>query len=397
MRADLVIAGAGCAGLSLAVQLVLQAQRRGRRCPRIVLIDPRAGHDRDRTWCYWRFVDHPFAAAVSHRWTRWLVREGDREVVRGSERHPYEHIPADGFYDMARKIVGGAPEVELRLGCEVQALCDRGDEVEVTTSDGVVRAPLVFDSRPAAPASDGAGEVDLLQHFVGWEVEAPGPVFDPETPVLMDFAVAQTRGIHFMYVLPFSPTRALVETTYISPQLAPAAVYEDDLRAYLRGRFGLAEPRVRWTERGAIPMTTRPAALRSSPRVIHLGLRGGLAKGSTGYAFQAIQRASLALAHELLERPGQPPRVAAPRPAPAVAMDRVLLSHLQRRPARAPPLFFDLFKNLPADLLCRFLSDHAEALDYPRVMLATPMAEMTGAVLRSRGLWLRAASPTRWR
>ncbi|MCY0992849.1 lycopene cyclase family protein [Nannocystis sp. ILAH1] len=392
MRADYVIAGAGCAGLSLAVQIALQSRRRGVPCPRVVLIEPRARHARDRTWCYWRFVDHPFAAAVRHRWTRWRVADADRSRVRGSERHPYEHVPSDVFYDMALGTLAEFPEIELRRGCAVRAIRETASGCEVVTDAEVVQARLVFDSRPGPAPAPGGDEVDLLQHFVGWEVEAPAPVFDPEVPTLMDFAVDQSRGIHFMYVLPFAPTRALVETTYISPASLPDATYEDDLRGYLRARYGLTAPEVRWRERGAIAMTSRPAALRQSPRVIHLGLRGGLAKGSTGYAFQAIQRASELLARELLERPGAPPRVPAPRPAAAVAMDRVLLAHLQRTPSRGPPLFVDLFERLPPDLLCRFLSDHAGPLDYPRVMLATPMAEMTAAVVRSRALWLRAAT-----
>lgn len=385
-----MIAGAGCAGLSLAVHLTSQARRRGRPCPRIVLVEPRGAYRRDRTWCYWRFVEHPFQAAVTRRWTRWRVREGAREVVRGSQRHPYEHVPADGFYDLALQTLREFPEVELRLGCEVRSIIDRGDEVEVTTSAGPVRAALAFDARPAPPPVGGADEVDLLQHFLGWEVTAPRAAFDPDTPTLMDFAVSQERGIHFMYVLPYSPTRALVETTYFSPATLPDAVYEADLREYLRARHGQTDVAIEWVERGAIPMTTRPAALRQSPRVVNIGVRGGLAKGSTGYAFQAIQGASAALARELLDRPGEPPSVAAPRPAPAVAMDRVLLSHLQRSPGRAPQLMVDLFERLPPDLLCRFLSDQARPLDYPRVMLATPLLEMTGAVVRSRALWLRA-------
>lgn len=392
MRADYVIAGAGCAGLSLAVQIATQARRLGRPCPRVVLLEPRVEYVRDRTWCSWRFEDHPFAAAVSHRWTRWRVAEGDRSLVRGSTRHAYEHIPADAFYAQALAILRGSPEVELRLGCAARAIHERGEGVEVVTDDGVVSGALAFDARPAPAPEPDAEEVDLLQHFVGWEVEAEAAVFDPTTATLMDFTVDQSRGIHFMYVLPFAPTRALVETTYFSPAALPDAVYEDDLRGYLRARFGLSAPAVRWREQGTILMTTRPASPRQSPRVVNLGLRGGLAKGSTGYAFAAIQRFSAALARELLARPGAPPTVPAPRPAPAVAMDRVLLAHLQRTPSRGPPLFVDLFERLPADLMCRFLSDRAGPLDYPRVMLASPMAEMTAAVVRSRALWLRAAS-----
>lgn len=386
-----MIAGAGCAGLSLAVQLATQARARGRACPRVVLVEPRTEYRRDRTWCYWRFVEHPFAAAVTRRWTRWMVREGERRVVRGSEAHPYEHVASDVFYDLARETLGRFPEVELRMGERVVAVEEGADAAAVTTSAGRLRARVVFDSRPGEPVRGEAGaeEVDLLQHFVGWEVEAPRAVFDAETPVLMDFAVSQARGLHFLYVLPFSATRALVETTYITPATLPDAVYEADLREYLALRFGLAEPALGFVERGAIPMTTRPVVPRAGPRVIHLGLRGGLAKGSTGYAFQAIQGFSAALARELLDRPGVPPTPPRPRPPAAEAMDRVLLSHLRRTPDRGPQIFVDLFEKLPADLMCRFLSDAARPLDYPRVMLASPLAEMTGAVLRSRALWLR--------
>ncbi len=384
-----MIAGAGCAGLSLAVQLVVQARRRGLACPRVVLVEPRTRYERDRTWCYWRFVEHPFTAAVTHRWTRWQVREGARAVVRGCDAHPYEHVAGDAFYAVARQILAECPEVELRLGCAVGEIAEAGDGVVVETSSGAVRAALAFDSRPAGPPVAGADEVDLLQHFVGWEVEAAAPVFDPEVPMLMDFAVSQARGLHFLYVLPFTATRALVETTYVTPDLLPAAVYEDDLRAYLAERYGIPAPVIRFVERGAIPMTTRPAAPRRSPRVVHLGLRGGLAKPSTGYAFQAIQAHAAALASELLARPGAPPRLPPVRAQAAEAMDRVLLSHLRRAPERGPGLFVDLFERLPAELLCRFLSDAARPLDYPRVMLATPLLEMTGAVVRSRALWMR--------
>lgn len=392
VRADYLIAGAGCAGLSLAVHLAQQARRRGRECPRIVLLEPRTTYRRDRTWCGWRFAEHPFAAAVQHRWSRWLVREGERTVVRACARHPYEHVASDAFYALAQEILRAHPQVELRTGTQVEELHARGDEVVAETSAGRVRASLAFDSRPAPQGPGGDDEVELLQHFRGWEVEAGRPVFDPETPVLMDFAVPQENGLHFLYVLPFTSTRALVESTYISPAPLPEQVYAADIRAYLERRHGLRDPEIVFEERGEIAMTTRPFAPRQAPRIVNLGLRGGLAKASTGYAFQAIQEFSAALAGALLDRPGAPPEPPAPRPEAAVAMDRVMLAYLRRRPERGPGLFVDLFERLPPELLCRFLTDHARPLDYPRVMLSTPLGEMTGEVVRSRALWLRPAA-----
>lgn len=390
--ADALIVGGGCAGLSLAVHVVEAARRSGRACPRVLVVEPRTAYTRDRTWCAWRMIDHPFAAAVRHRWTRWAVQDGGRRVVRGSERHPYEHVAADAFYEVARARIAAAPAVELRLGVTVDDIRERGDHVAVETSAGPLRAARVFDGRPGlAPTDTGVDEVALLQHFVGWEVEAPRDCFDPEVVEMMDFATSQARGLHFLYVLPFSRRRALVEATYISAAPLPAAQYEADIRGYLARKHGLEEFAVLFREAGQIPMTTRPAVASASPRVVHIGLRGGLAKPSTGYAFQAIQTFSAELAARIVARPGAPARPPAPRSAAAVAMDRVFLSYIDRHPLRAPALFVDLFEKLPPALLCRFLTDHGGPLDSLRVMASTPLGQMTAEVLRSRARWLRSA------
>ncbi len=394
--ADALILGGGCAGLSLAVQIVDAARRRGRGCPRVVIVEPRTHYVRDRTWCGWHLDDHPFAAAVDRRWTRWAVADDRRRVVRGTAEYAYEHVPADAFYAVARDRLAGVPQVALQLGVQATAVDDQGSAVEVATTQGSLRASVVFDTRPppSQPLASRVDEVDLIQHFVGWEVEAPRPCFDPEVVELMDFAVDQTAGLHFLYVLPQTSTRALVETTYMSPSTLPAAHYDADLRGYLGERYGLAEFAVTFTESGQIPMSTRPARLQSSPRVVQLGLRGGAAKPSTGYAFAAIQRQAAVLAERFVAAPGRPVAPVAPRPATSVAMDRVFLSVLARHPARAPALFVDLFESLPPALLCRFLCDRASAVDSLRVMASTPLATMTAEVLRSHRRWLRPAVQT---
>lgn len=390
LDADVLIVGAGCAGLSLAVHVVQTARRSGRRCPRILLLEPRAAYRRDRTWCGWKVgPQHPFAAAVSHRWTRWAVQDGRRRVVRGSTRHPYEHVAADVFYAVAQAELATVPQATLRLGVTVHALEDRGGFVVAETSAGAVRAAVAFDSRPAvAERATGVEEVELLQNFVGWEVDAGRAVFDAEVAEVMDFAVSQARGLHFMYVLPFTPRRALVEATYFTAAAIDAAQCEADIRGHLRGKYGV-EGAVMFRERGAIPMTTAPASSRSSPRVVNIGLRGGLAKPSTGYAFAAIQEFSAALAERILIRPGEPVSPPAARPISAVTMDRVFLSYIDRHPERAPALFVDLFEKLPPELLCRFLTDHAGPLDNLRVMASTPLGQMAAEVVRSRARWLR--------
>lgn len=386
-----MIAGGGCAGLSLAVELA-SAMSAGPR-PRVIVVEPRARYVHDRTWCLWPVRAHAFESAVQHRWHRWQVRTATRTIRRESADTPYVHIPSGAFYERALACLQRCAEVEVRLGEAVTAIDDAGDHVVVTTPRGPLRARLAFDSRPAPAGPPGPGAADdvtILQHFVGWEVCVDRPCFDPSTATLMDFAVPQDDGIHFVYVLPFAADRALVEDTYMSATPLPTAVYEGRLRAYLAARFGVDAFEIGFRERGAIPMTTAAIEPRRSPRIIHIGVRGGAVRASTGYAFLAIQGQCRALAAQVLAAGAAAiPEPTPPRGAMAVTMDRVFLSHLDRRPDRAPELFADLFERLSPDLLIRFLSDVASPLECMRVMRALPMGEMSGAVLRARGRLLR--------
>ena len=66
----------------------------------------------------------------------------------------------------------------------------------------------------------------LLQHFMGWEITTETPVFNPEIGTLMDFSLSQQHGITFMYILPVSPNRALVEYTLFTGEVLPKEEYK---------------------------------------------------------------------------------------------------------------------------------------------------------------------------
>ncbi|MGF1526756.1 MAG: lycopene cyclase family protein [Candidatus Competibacterales bacterium] len=381
----MAIIGAGCAGLSLACALVGRERR-------VVALEPRRQYAKDRTFCHWDVHPHPFGAAISHRWRRWLVRFQGREVV-ASGRYQYCHIPGDAFYRLALERLAGAANVELRLGWRVEAIAGpmADGRMEVVADRGRILAHQVVDSRPPAwgpPASPPTQGVHWVQHFVGYRLEANGPVFDPTTVTLMDFDVPQTHGIHFFYVLPFSATEALVEATFFSPQPLDLDHYHRAIVDYCAQRFGLvlADCRLLERERGAIPMTTEPLA-RPRGAAIPVGTNGGAVKPSSGYGFAAIQRHVPHLVAALeAHRPPPPPRERLP-----LALDRIFLAFIQRYPARAPGLLFQLFERVEADRLVRFLSDAATVGDYAAVMAAMPAGALTKEALRSHRLWLAPA------
>ena len=96
----------------------------------------------------------------------------------------------------------------------------------------------------------------MLQHFSGYEITADHDVFDSTTAILMDFRCDQSRGMHFIYCLPFSARNALVESTLFSPELAPKPFYDSAIRRYLKEIIGIDDYRITRREKGVIPMAT---------------------------------------------------------------------------------------------------------------------------------------------
>ena len=368
---DVAILGGGLAGLSLAVRLARQPALR------VLVIEPREAYRRDRTWCCWRIHDHPFGDAVAGRWTQWSVAdEAGRAVVRGSGRYPYELIPADRVYDSARRIMAAAPGIDLRLGTSATRVAEYRDHVAIETGEGSVTADFVFDSRPPV-ASSGA----LVQRFLGQEIETERPCFEPGRAVLMDFAVPQHAGAtRFMYVLPLSPTVALLEDTWFAPAGLALPDPRAAIREYLGSRYGGPGYRVLFEEEGAIPMDPALQAPDTTGRVVPIGSAGGAVKPTSGYAFLAVQRMADALASDLAAgRAPAPPR---PRTGTAQWMDAVFLTALRDRPEDGPAIFHSLFRRCRPEPLIRFLNDLASPADIAEVVAATPKLVMIAAAAR---------------
>lgn len=384
MRAPIVIVGAGCAGLSLAVELVERGLSDGQR---VVLLDARKEYVRDRTWSFWNVIPHRFESAITRRYARWQVQNLERNATHESRDLSYCSIPSDAFYEIARERLGRRKgQVDLVLDAHVSSVDDRGQSVLVTSTAGDVEADWVFDSRPDTTRRPLASDVSLLQHFVGHTVELDRPAFDPSVATLMDFRVTQEHGIHFMYVLPESPTRALLESTFFTAERAAPGVYERAISAYARERLNANVVHVVSREEGVIPMTTASFNAHPSKRVHRIGLAGGFAKPSTGYAFLASQKYAALAANAYAE--GKLDREIVVRDKRKAFLDAVFLSYLVRHPENAPSLFVDLFDATPPDVLIRFLSETSSPLDELRGMQALPTAPFAGEALRSRRTWM---------
>ncbi len=255
-------------------------------------------------------------------------------------------------------------------------------------TEGTYHAKYVFDGVLPPPAPR-RGDITLRQHFFGQTVQTAEPVFDPSRATLMDFDVDQTaRGLHFMYVLPFSPTQALVENTYVGKDCTvPPDEHRRQIAEYVRGRWHLCDYETLREEGGSLPMTTQRFPLRRGKRVFFIGTVAGGVKPSSGYAFARIGEHTRLLARAFAAgRLDTVPQQLAPRKFGF--LDTVFLTALARRPAHFPAVFYTLFKRVPPTRLTRFLSETSTWQDDLLILGALPKARFLRAALHSLPLWM---------
>ena len=389
LDADVVIAGAGLSGLSLAVALLDAGLPDDAR---VALLDPRETlSGADRTWCFFDLVPHAFESAITHRWSRWRARDGGHEVIRSAPGIEYCRIPGERFYELAlERLAAAGGRVEILRGVTVDKLESRGAHVDVHTDAGVLRAGLAMDSRPPSltPTNDDGKDVHLLQHFRGRVVRSTEPVFEVDVATLMDFDVSQAHGIHFIYVLPFDAHTALVESTFFTGRLLPDAVYETAIENWLARRHPDVTFQTISHESGVIPMTTKPFDAWPSPRIVRIGTAGGHVKPSSGYAFLAVQRFVREFAPRVVSALSEggfaePPAARSQR---TTALDTIFLSYLRSSPERAPGTFYRLFERVPPGVLARFLSDEGTLADDLTVMRTSDSPRLALEAIRATPL-----------
>ncbi|OLT24773.1 lycopene cyclase [Nocardiopsis sp. CNR-923] len=378
---DLIIVGAGAAGLTLA-HSAAGAALPGTGVPRIALVEPPAGPARppERTWCFWERGPGPWDDALAARWDTLSV------VAPSGQR--YEQAISPLSYKMLRSRDFDA-HVRARLGphvhpctATVTAIEDGAERATVHASrpDGApvrLSAPHVFDSRPrSAPPA----RTTLLQHFRGWFVRTERDAFAPATASLMDLRTPRPRtGVSFGYVLPTSAREALVEYTEFNRQALDADGYESALRRYCEEVLGLGRYTVAAREQGVIPMTDGRFRTRAGRRVYRLGAAAGAIRPSTGYAFSGIQR-QVASVVRSLER-GRAPVPPVPHRRRHLAMDSVLLHGLDSGRLDGAEFFARLFaRNDTRDVL-DFLDGGSTLRRELALGATTPVAAMSAALL----------------
>jgi lycopene beta-cyclase len=347
---DYIIAGAGCAGLSL-VHYLLESSLKDSK---ILLIDPQGNHIPDKTWCYW--AENPLSIHPSehiHFWNELSLIHNNSKITKSLGKLNYYHLNSHDFYRSIYQKLNDHPNVHF-LKDEVLELRELSDAVHVRTKmNGSLQGSLVFDSR--LNPEDFKSNSSLKQIFTGWRVKSKSEIFDPKSLVLMEFPTIRSEHFDFFYVLPFSKTEALVEYTAYSKTPIADLTLKASLEKYLKSVFGAEQYDISFRESGIIPMTTRSTANTPSSRVLKMGTAAGWTKASTGYTFQVIQKNCQAIVAAL--ELGTLETMQLANPSRFSFYDNILLNIAHKWPEKLQDLFVNLFATSSAEVVLRFLSE----------------------------------------
>lgn len=286
---DVIIVGGGLAGLMQADIIADDPSE----TLRVAIIDPEPDSLSSKTFASWRLktsAPHRYSDCIENRWERFRITSTEGQTVAlDFGDYYYERIPGDRLLSYIKErlhndsrfhhVVDSVTTInETSNGQSTKNIA-----VVTTASGRRLKAKRIFNSVTVQ-------KPELLQYFLGFELETESDYFDPKLVDLMDFRLEQQGEVRFVYILPFDRRRALVEFTVFAAQRINSEACESILREYIARKLSLPNFRILKVETGAIPMTLQ-AEPKFPPTRVHsvietIGSAAGMVKASTGYSFQ---------------------------------------------------------------------------------------------------------------
>ena len=360
IKKDIAIIGGGSAGISLAVKL---------KHLTTVVVEPKQPDERDVSWALWAKSAQleELGSAIKGRWNQWRLVDHQREILHSSDNYHYISLSSADYLRNCESQL--SPNTQLVRDC-AEHIQSEGCGGNFSVAGQRYHAQHIFDSRPAKLDKQG-----LKQHFLGIEIQTKKPLTETKIATLMDFRVDQSRGLHFIYALPFSDRSLLIESTMISTTLEPMDWYRTAIYQWLKDQSIEIESITR-EEHGVIPMHE---TLAEDSTLTRIGAASGALRLSSGYAFTHIQQQISQLAAGIEQGEFKVPQVISGNIG---RLDKIFNRVLVAKPGLGVDLMMKTAGALDAEGFSRFMLGRATIKDWVKVILAMPKIPFLTQVFR---------------
>lgn len=371
---DIIVIGAGCAGLSF-----VSALNELSKSSRILILEQAPSIDKvpNRTWSYWTSKPDELKAYIWHEWQRWSLSTHSKEILSHSNELTYQSIKSDHYLPALLEKIKKNKNITVLFEKKIDKLIYASKTKIVTrTVSEQWFSQWVIDTRPPNEEAN----FELIQSFKGQYIRSSKPIFNPNVFGLMDNIVCKDNIIKFTYLLPNNHYECLIETTFLhQPDKLPDIEYH--LKKDLQ-RFGSHHPfKVIQSEHGRLPMTAKRFRQPKHKRHIKAGQSAGGLRPSSGYGFKRIIAwAQLAAQtyhkHQLIPYPNHHAFF-------SHKMDQIFLNTLKHMPEQAPTIFTALAEGLNGDEFGYFMMDKANISIWRKVIQALPTKTMLKGLTKS--------------
>ena len=355
---DYIICGGGASGLLLSNAFISDKFFNDKK---ILIIEKESKTSNDRTFGFWNDKESVLDEMVFKEWEFAEFKDSNSYNTFLLNPYKYKMIKSNQFYShIGNKILKAANFKYLNSNI------NEIDEINniVKTDDGEFSSSIIFSSI--------YNEVSfkkyplLKQHFIGWTIETKSETFDDNKITFMDFSVDQKDEIRFMYILPFSKNKALVEYTLFSKELISDDEYEKEITSYLKEN-NIQGYTIKEKEKGMIPMTCYPFFENNTDTYFQIGTAGGWSKPSTGYTIKnSIKKIDVVVESLKHDKPLSKIRFK----NRFWYYDLLFLDVLIASKGKGSQVFSDLFKNNDPIKIFKFLDENTSVVDELSIFLS---------------------------
>ena len=342
---DIIFAGWGASACILLNEMAKTKKLEGKR---ILILDPDEKQENDKTFCFWAEpsdeIFQDYKSIVSNSWNKIQINNNTAQTISPLK---YYHLNSIDLYNLARKIINNYDIEYLK---ESVLGIYKEDKLFIESDNKIYTSSWVFDGRPPDFSKLDKKDYYISQSFFGYKISLENSTFDSDVYHMMDFRVSQHTATQFIYILPYSKTKALVELTRFGKQILNQNEAEKELEKFIQKHYGKHE--ILETEKGIIPMSSILPKNEIVKNCINIGTRAGNVKPSTGYAFKNMFKQAKAICSS---KDFSVNKVAVNKRF--LFYDQLLLIILTVWPSKGRPIFERLFKIKSSHFVLNFLDE----------------------------------------
>jgi len=369
-RFDYIICGGGASGLLLSNALLSDKHFNDKK---ILIIEKDSKTDNDKTFGFWNDKESVLDNIVFKEWEYAEFRDSNSHNSFLLSPYKYKMIKSNEFYLYIGDKISKASNFTY-LNSTVNEIDKVNNKVK--TDDGEFSSSIIFSSI--------YNEVSfkkyplLKQHFIGWTIETKNENFDDNKITFMDFSVDQKDEIRFMYILPFSKNKALIEYTLFSGEIINDDEYEKEIKTYLKKKdilnYSIVEK-----EKGMIPMTCYPFFENNTDTYFQIGTAGGWSKPSTGYTIKnSIEKIDIIINSLKQNKPLSKIRFK----NRFWYYDLLFLDVLIASKGKGSQVFSDLFKNNDPIKIFKFLDEKTSVMEELSIFLSVDIKTFVRSLIK---------------